>query len=93
MKVRFETYGRIRAIIGKKEVELEFEEGTTIERAIKYFARSFGSELESLLFNDGKLASFFSIQVDSKTVDSNNLTEIQLTDDQTISIIPFVAGG
>ena len=93
MKIRFECFGRVRSIVGNKVIILELENTTTVEEAIRMFAKKFGPELEGLLFNNGRFASFFSVQIDSKPLDSSKLSEITLNDGQTISLVPFVAGG
>ncbi|MCK4876945.1 MAG: MoaD/ThiS family protein, partial [Candidatus Heimdallarchaeota archaeon] len=62
-------------------------------QAIDIFVKRFGEELEKLLYREGKLRDFYSIQIDRNNVRNDELSDTKVETDQTISIIPFVSGG
>ncbi|MCG3220745.1 MAG: MoaD/ThiS family protein [Candidatus Heimdallarchaeota archaeon] len=49
--------------------------------------------MEKLLYREGKLRDFYSIQIDRNNVRNDELSDTKVETDQTISIIPFVSGG
>jgi len=93
MIVNIQCFGQVRSITKEAIVALEVPIDSTISQAIDLFVKKYGEELEKLLYREGKLRDFYSIQVDRKNVDNDKIHETVLTLEQTISVIPFVAGG
>jgi len=80
MRIKFECFGRIRNIVGKKDVFLDFSEQIDLLQAIREFAKNFSSELEGLLFNNGRFSSFFAVHLDGKNIDIAKLHKTKLSD-------------
>jgi molybdopterin converting factor small subunit len=93
MIVHIQCFGQVRTITKEAIVPLEVPNEITISKAIDIFVKKYGEDMEKLLIREGKLRNFYSIQVDRKNVDNDLINEVILSSDQTISIIPFVAGG
>ena len=93
MNVSIQCFGQLRTITKERYVKLKVEENSSILHVITCFKDKFGDKVERLLFNDGKLREFYFIQIDNTNIDIDKLDEIIVSNDQIISIIPFVAGG
>jgi len=93
MKVSIQCFGQMRTITKERYVDIEVAERTSVLKALKLFSEKYGEELKELLYRDGKIRDFYFIQVDKTNVENTELAKIILEDEQTISIIPFIAGG
>lgn len=93
MRVTIRCFGQIRSITNQQYVEMEVPANSSVLDILKIFAKQYGSTMEEMLFKKGQLRSFFSIQVDSKQVDPEEYNTLLVNDQQTIAIIPYIAGG
>jgi len=93
MIVNIQCFGQLRSITKEAIVEIDIKEKASITDAITAFVIKYGEEMDKLLIREGKIRTFYSIQVDRKNVENEEFDNYSLTDGQTISIIPFVAGG
>jgi molybdopterin converting factor small subunit len=93
MIVFVHCFGQVRSITKEAKVSLEVPTKCSITQAIDIFVKHFGEELENLLYREGKLRDFYSIQVDRNNVKYEELNETLVLENQTIAIIPFVSGG
>ena len=93
MIVNIQCFGQLRSITKEAIVEIDVQDGSTITDAINAFVHRYGEEMEKLLIKEEKIRTFYSIQVDKKNVENEEFDNYSLSNSQTISIIPFVAGG
>ncbi len=93
MKINVQCFGQVRSITKEAIVSIDIPDKISIVKALDIFVQSFGEEMEKILYSDGKLRKFYFIQVDKKNVEHEELDDFILEDAQTVSIIPFVAGG
>mgnify|MGYP000406753067 CR=1 FL=1 len=90
-RVRVKYFGKVRSSTGKSEEEIDFS-GNTINDLLKYLSEIYGQKFSKQIFaKDGKLANDIIILLNHKSVGDN--LNIQLSDGDTISILPFVSGG
>ena len=93
MIVNIQCFGQLRSITKEAIVGIDLPEKASITDAINAFILKYGEEMEKLLIKEGKIRTFYSIQVDRKNVENEEFDNYSLVDGQTVSIIPFVAGG
>jgi molybdopterin converting factor small subunit len=93
MNINFQCFGQVRSITKEAVVTIDIPDKISIVKALDIFVQTFGEEMEKILYSEGKLRNFYFIQVDKKNVEHEDLDDFILEDAQTISIIPFVAGG
>ncbi len=93
MIIFIHCFGQIRTLTKERMVEVITSDQATIPKALDEFAKMYDDVMEKLLYNEGKLRSFYSIQVDKKHVKNEDFEDYILQDGQTIAIIPFIAGG
>ena len=93
MNISIHCFGQIRTLTKERIIELDVVEGSTIISVIDEFVKRFGEGMERLLYNEGKIRDFYTIQVDKKHVKNERFDDYSLKDGQTIAIIPFIAGG
>ena len=93
MIVYVHCFGQVRSITKEAIVCVEVPEECNITQAIDLFVIKFGEELENLLYREGKLRDFYSIQIDRNNVSNDDLSDTLILQEQTIAIIPFVSGG
>lgn len=93
MIINIHCFGQIRTHTKERMVEVTIGDNATITEVLNAFVKMFGEVMERLLYNEGALRDFYSIQVDKKHVKNEDLLDFILQDGQTIAIIPFIAGG
>jgi len=93
MIIHIHCFGQIRTLTKERIVEVTISNQTTIPEALNEFVKMYGDVMEKLLYNEGKLRGFYSIQVDKKHVNNEDFEEYKLQVGQTIAIIPYIAGG
>lgn len=93
MKINIQCFGQVRSITKEAIISLVIPDDISITKALDIFVQNYGEEMEKILYNEGKLRKFYFIQVDRKNVEYEELDSFILEENQTISIIPFVAGG
>lgn len=93
MNIFIHCFGQVRSITKEAIASLEVPTECSITQAIDFFVKKYGEELEKLLYREGKLREFYSIQIDRDNVKNEDLYITYIKKDQIISIIPFVSGG
>ncbi|MHA1853250.1 MAG: MoaD/ThiS family protein [Candidatus Heimdallarchaeaceae archaeon] len=93
MQIRIQCFSQIRSITKQQFVNIEIPQDTTLIGAVKSFAEQFGNDMQEMLFSDGKLRSFYSLQVDSKQIAPDEYSTLVVKEGQTITILPYIAGG
>ena len=95
INVKLRTILSFKKIIGKGEVDIPFEEGTTLEKALDIMVETYGGELETNLFDpDGRtLLQHIRLMVNGRDIAFLNGLETVLQEGDEILILPPVAGG
>ncbi len=93
MIVNIHCFGQIRTLTKERIVEIDIGDNSTIPYILDEFVKKYGEIMERLLYREGKLRDFYTIQVDKKHVKTEEIEACYLQDGQTIAIIPFIAGG
>ncbi|MCK4895863.1 MAG: MoaD/ThiS family protein [Candidatus Heimdallarchaeota archaeon] len=93
MIVNIHCFGQIRTLTKEKIVEMNIRDNATIPYVLDEFVKKYGETMEKLLYNEGKIRDFYTIQVDKKHVKNEEFEDYNLQDGETIAIIPFIAGG
>lgn len=93
MIIGIHCFGQIRTLTKERIIELDVAENSTIISVIDEFVKRFGDTMERLLYNEGKIRDFYTIQIDKNHVKNEDFEDYNLQDGQTIAIIPFIAGG
>ena len=93
MNISIHCFGQIRSLTKEKLVTLQIPSNSAITKALDSLVEKFGEEMEKLLYREGKIRDFYSIQVDKINVKNEDLGAFILKENQVIAIIPFIAGG
>ena len=93
MIIHIQCFGQLRTLTKVAIVDIDVPDKSTISEALTFFVKIYGEEMEKLLLKEGKIRTFYSIQVDRKNVEFKDLDNFSLVENQTISIVPFIAGG
>ena len=93
MNISIHCFGQIRSLTKEKLVTLQIPSNSAITKALDSLVEKFGEEMEKLLYREGKIRDFYSVQVDKINVKNEDLGAFILKENQVIAIIPFIAGG
>lgn len=94
MIMRVNFYATLRQIVGKKTVDFNLEEDSSIQKLLDEIVRIYPDLRPELLDEHGKLYGHVHVIVngrDTRFIDDG--TEMSLTPEDTISIFPAVGGG
>jgi len=94
MIMRVNFYATLRQIVGKKTVDFNLEEDSSIQKLLDEIVRIYPDLRPELLDEHGKLYDHVHVIVngrDTRFIDDG--TEMSLTPEDTISIFPAVGGG
>lgn len=92
MRLTLKFFATFREAVGSKTVEREFEDGATVRSVL----RSLESEFDGLadrLLDGGDLKPQINVLLNGREVLHMNGAETTLTDGDTLSVFPPVAGG
>ncbi|MFH1488965.1 MAG: MoaD/ThiS family protein [Pseudomonadota bacterium] len=94
-RVKVHTILGLKQIIGKREVDIEIPEASTVEALLSGMVRTWGEELGSYLFVTGsnRIHSHIRLMVNGQDIGFLNGLETVLKDGDEILILPPVAGG
>ncbi len=92
MKIKVEFFATLREVLGMSSIEIECE-GTTIEDILNLLLEKFGSVLEDIIFERGRLKEMVKILLNGKDIRGLNGLKTELRDGDCVSIFPPIAGG
>ncbi|MCS4541714.1 MAG: MoaD family protein [Euryarchaeota archaeon] len=95
MKVKVELFANLREIVGKKEVEEEIHEGSTVFGLVKHMAKKYGKEFESFIFDEnGEIQAFITILAGEKELTKvTSGFNVELKEGERVAILlPFFGG-
>ena len=93
MIINIHCFGQIRTLTKERIVEMNIKDNATVPDVLDEFVKKYGETMEKLLYNEGKIRDFYTVQIDKKHVKTEEYEYYNLRDGQTIAIIPFIAGG
>ena len=93
--VRFFT--SLREIIGKKEEQLLFPDGSrvTVDLVLETLVKSYGKRFTDYVYDGktGKVKGFLQFLINGKSVTTINGLQTELEDGDVLAILPPVGGG
>ena len=95
MNVKLKTILNFKKIIGKGDVDIPFEDGTSLKQALDILVDTYGEELRSNLFDpdDGSPLQHVRLMVNGRDIAFLDGLQTVLRDGDEILIFPAVAGG
>ena len=95
MKVRVRTILGLTQVLGKKEIDFDLPEGSTVRDLLTRMVERWGNELSPHLFEpqSDHLLPYLRIMVNGQTIQFLNGMETVLKDGDELLLIPLAAGG
>lgn len=93
MKISILVFGQIRQITGTHEIRLDVPSGITVEKLLHLLGKKHDSRLNTILFSNEKLSSYYSILINGKSCHASELKTKEVKEGDRISIVPYIAGG
>ncbi|MHA1238981.1 MAG: ubiquitin-like small modifier protein 1 [Candidatus Odinarchaeia archaeon] len=92
-KVKVKLFALLREIIGKKEVDLKFDEEVNVKKAINTLVEKYKELKFKIIDSDGKLRNRIQVLVNGRNIVSLEGLSTKLKDGDTLAILPAVGGG
>lgn len=86
-------FAPLREKIGSDEVELEIEEGSDVESALKSLVRVHPALSESIYHGDGELRAGLTLFLNDESLESKQGLATELEDGDELHLLPQVSGG
>ena len=93
MRVLFKSFGPIRRLLGKKVIEVEVPEGSTVRQVVDIVVKQSGEALYKLIMDKDKISGNLIVILNRKDVDTLGGVDIVVNDGDEIAILPHVQGG
>ncbi len=93
MRVLFKSFGPIRRLLGKKVIEVEVPEGSTIRHVVDTVVKQSGEDLAKLIMDKDRISGNLIVILNSKDVDTLGGIDIIVNEGDEIAILPHVQGG
>lgn len=93
MLVRFKAFGTVRQHLGKKIVELDVPEKSTVFQVIQAVIELGDHSLRELLLEQGKTSGNLIVLLNRKAVSTLGGMDISVNDGDEIAVLPHVQGG
>lgn len=95
VKVIVKYFAVIREIVGKREDDLEMDEGSTVQDLLLYLSRINGDKFKEYIYKVGteRLNENLQFLVDGRSINTLNGIKTKLHDGCKFIIIPPVGGG
>jgi len=89
MVIKVELFSELRLLAGRKSIDLELEEGSTVKQALEALYKEFGNSIKFKIVDTNTNHYRMTFLVNSKLSDDT----VVLKEDDILAIIPPVAGG
>ncbi|MHA1944022.1 MAG: MoaD/ThiS family protein [Candidatus Thorarchaeota archaeon] len=93
MRVLFKSFGPIRRLLGKKVIEVEVPEGSTVHQVVDIVVKQSGEDLYKLIMDKDKISGNLIIILNRKDVDTLGGVDVVVSEGDEIAILPHVQGG
>ncbi len=93
MRVLFKSFGPIRRLLGKKIIEVEVPEDSTVRQVIDFIVKQRGEELHRLIMDKDRISGNLIVILNKKDVDTLGGVDIAVSEGDEIVILPHVQGG
>jgi sulfur-carrier protein len=95
MKIIIHTILELRQVLGKKKIEIELPEGSTVDSVFTYMKKRWGEKLDSHIFHpdSGQILDHLRIMVNGQTIRFLKGMDTLLEEGDEVLIMPLVSGG
>jgi MoaD family protein len=93
LRVLFKSFGPIRRLLGKKVIEVEVPEGSTVHQVVDIVVKQSGEDLYKLIMDKDKISGNLIIILNRKDVDTLGGVDVVVSEGDEIAILPHVQGG
>lgn len=93
LRVLFKSFGPIRRLLGKKIIEVEVPEDSTVLHVINSVIRQSGEDLKKLIMDNDKISGNLIVILNKKDVETIGGVDIPVNEGDEIAILPHVQGG
>jgi MoaD family protein len=93
LRVLFKSFGPIRRLLGKKIIEVDVSEGSTVRNVIDTVVNQSGEELSELVMDKDKISGNLIVILNKKDVETLGGVDILVSEGDEIAILPHVQGG
>ena len=93
LRVLFKSFGPIRRLLGRKIIEVDVPEGSTVRSVIDKVIDQSGEELSELIMEKDKISGNLIVILNKKDVETLGGVGITVSEGDEIAILPHVQGG
>ena len=93
MRVLFKSFGPIRKLLGKKVIDVEVPEGSTVRDVVDTVVKQSGEDLTKLIMDKDRISGNLIVILNRKDVDTLGGIDIIVSEGDEIAILPHVQGG
>jgi len=94
LKVTVKFFTTLREITGKKEEQIEFSRGVTIESLLKQLSKKYGKEFNDYVYDElGNVHGYLHFLVNGQSITALRGFRTLLKDSDQVAILPPVGGG
>ena len=95
MRIKVKSVASLADLLGRKEIEVELEEGSDVYGLFEALFRRFGAEVRSEVWDPKRNAprAYIKILLNGRDFDFIRGSKTELSDGDTVAIFPPIAGG
>jgi molybdopterin synthase sulfur carrier subunit len=93
LRVLFKSFGPIRRLLGKKVIEVDVPEGSTVRQVVDIVVNKSDEELSKLILDKDRISGNLIVILNKKDVDTLGGVDITVSEGDEIAILPHVQGG
>ena len=93
LRVLFKSFGPIRRLLGKKVIEVDVPEGSTVRQVVNTIVEQSGEELSKLIMDKDRISGNLIVILNKKDVEPLGGVDIVVREGDVIAILPHVQGG
>ena len=93
LRVLFKSFGPIRRLLGKKIIEVDVPEGSTVRQVVNTIVEQSGEELSKLIMDKDRISGNLIVILNKKDVETLGGVDIVVREGDVIAILPHVQGG